>query len=127
RQMHFKNVFIHPTVMWRTSVTRRLPAYPDSYPHAEDYAYFFEMLQQGRAAILPEFLVISEINPKGLSLTFRRQQLKSRISVVRKYGHNRLYGIMGELRLRLWMLVPAAWALKIKKWILFVKPIQHPS
>jgi glycosyltransferase involved in cell wall biosynthesis len=127
RQMHFKNVFIHPTVMWRASVTRRLPTYPDSYPHAEDYAYFFEMLQQGRSAILPEFLMISEINPKGLSMTFRRQQLKSRINVVRKYGHNRLYGIIGELRLRLWMLVPAAWALKIKKWILFVKPIQHPS
>lgn len=127
RQMHFKNVFIHPTVMWRASVTRRLPAYPDTYPHAEDYAYFFEMLQQGKAAILPEYLVISEINPKGISITFRRQQLKSRIDVVRKYGHNRLYGIMGELRLRLWMLVPAAWALKIKKWILFVKPIQHPS
>jgi glycosyltransferase involved in cell wall biosynthesis len=127
RQMHFKNVFIHPTVMWRASVTRRLPAYPDTYPHAEDYAYFFEMLQQGRAAILPEYLVISEINPGGISITFRRQQLKSRIDVVRKYGHSRLYGIMGELRLRLWMLVPAAWALKIKKWILFVKPIQHPS
>jgi len=127
RQMHFKNVFIHPTVMWRASVTRRLPAYPDTYPHAEDYAYFFEMLQQGKAAILPEYLVISEINPRGISITFRRQQLKSRIDVVRKYGHNRLYGIMGELRLRLWMLVPAAWALKIKKWILFVKPIQHPS
>jgi glycosyltransferase involved in cell wall biosynthesis len=127
RQMHFKNVFIHPTVMWRASVIRRLPAYPDTYPHAEDYAYFFEMLRQGRAAILPEYLVISEINPRGISLSFRRQQLKSRIDVVRKYGHSRLYGIMGELRLRLWMLVPPALALKIKKRILFVKPIQHPS
>ncbi|MES1160623.1 MAG: glycosyltransferase [Bacteroidota bacterium] len=117
RGMHFKNVFIHPTVMWRAGISAKVPSYPESFPHAEDYGFFYELLQHGRSAILPYYLMICEISRSGLSLTHRRQQMKSRIKVVRHYGNNALYGLLGELRLRLLMLLPAGWALKIKKQI----------
>jgi hypothetical protein len=115
--MHFKNVFIHPTVMWRAEVAAWLSAYPETFPHAEDYGFFYELLQHGKAAVLPYYLMVCEISRTGLSLTHRRQQLKSRIKVVRQYGNSMLYGFLGELRLRLLMLLPAEWALKIKKQI----------
>jgi len=117
RDMHFKNVFIHPTVMWRAGMTAKVPFYPETFPHAEDYGFFYELLQHGRSAILPYYLVICEISRSGLSLTHRRQQMISRIKVVRQYGNNTLYSLLGELRLRLLMLLPAEWALKIKKQI----------
>jgi glycosyltransferase involved in cell wall biosynthesis len=115
REMHFKNVFIHPTVMWRAGVAARLPAYPETFPHAEDYGFFYELLQHGKAAILPYYLMICEISPGGLSLSHRKQQLRSRIKVVRQYRNSLVYGVLGEIRLRLLMLLPAEWALKIKK------------
>lgn len=115
RDMHFRNVFIHPTVMWRAAMTKIPLTYPETFPHAEDYGFFYELLQHGRAAVLPYFLMTCEITRNGISHTHRREQMKSRIKVVRQYGDNRWYRILGELRLRLWMLVPAEWALKIKK------------
>jgi len=115
RGMHFKNVFIHPTVMWRAGMNAKVTSYPDIFPHAEDYGFFYELLQHGKAAILPYYLMICEISRTGLSLTHRRQQMKSRIKVVRQYGNNKVYGLLGELRLRLLMLLPSEWALKIKK------------
>lgn len=115
RDMHFRNVFIHPTVMWRAAMTSIPLTYPETFPHAEDYGFFYELLQHGKAAILPEYLVTCEINRKGLSHIHRREQMKSRIKVVRQYGSNTWYRLLGELRLRLWMMVPAEWALKIKK------------
>jgi glycosyltransferase involved in cell wall biosynthesis len=115
RDMHFKNVFIHPTVMWRAGVAARLPAYPETFPHAEDYGFFYELLQHGKAAILPYYLMVCEISPTGLSLSHRKQQLRSRIKVVRQYRDSLLYGVLGEIRLRLLMLLPSEWALKIKK------------
>jgi len=115
RDMHFKNVFIHPTVMWRAGVAARLPAYPETFPHAEDYGFFYELLQHGKAAVLPYYLMVCEISRTGLSLSHRKQQLRSRIKVVRQYRDSILYGVLGEIRLRLLMLLPAEWALKIKK------------
>src|SRR5882757_256175 len=81
RNMHFRNVFIHPTVIWRAEVAAWLSAYPETFPHAEDYGFFYELLQHGKAAVLPYYLTICEISRTGLSLTHRRQQLKSRIEV----------------------------------------------
>ncbi|MBS1934312.1 MAG: glycosyltransferase, partial [Bacteroidetes bacterium] len=38
--MHFKNMFIHPTVMWRADAMTRSGIYPEQFPHAEDYGFF---------------------------------------------------------------------------------------
>jgi glycosyltransferase involved in cell wall biosynthesis len=115
REMHFKNVFIHPSVMWRAEAVAAVQAYPDSFPHAEDYAFFYELLRRGKGAVLPQFLVVCEISRAGLSISYRKQQLLSRLRVVRHYRESVWYGMLGEARLRLLMLLSADWALKIKK------------
>jgi glycosyltransferase involved in cell wall biosynthesis len=65
--MYFRNIFIHPTVMWRTSALEKTGAYPSTFPHAEDYGFFQALLTKGRGAVIPEPLVNCELNPKGIS------------------------------------------------------------
>lgn len=110
--MHFRNLFIHPTVMWRDG----LPAafYPYEFPHAEDYGLFYKMIGSMRCAVLPEKLVTCRINPKGLSLQHRRMQLKSRIKVVRHFGSHSILTVLGVIRLKLLLLVPHRVILAIK-------------
>jgi len=121
RSMHFRNIFIHPTVMWRADVTRKVGVYPEDFPHAEDYGFFYEIISRGEAAIIPEDLVICEINPKGLSLYFRREQLKSRIRVVKQYGKNRVYSLIGIIKLWLLLAIPYNIVLQTKKIIYGIK------
>jgi hypothetical protein len=119
--MHFRNIFIHPTVMWRAEVTRKAGVYPEDFPHAEDYGFFYEIISRGKAAIIPDDLVICEINPKGISLFFRREQLKSRIRVVKQYGKNRLYSLIGIMKLWLLLVIPYKIVLQTKKIIYGIK------
>ena len=115
RSMHFRNIFIHPTVMWRAAVTERAGIYPENYPHAEDYGFFYEIINRGQGAVLPENLVTCEINPNGLSLSFRKEQLRSRMQVVKDYGKNRLFSLIGVLKLRILMVIPYKTILGIKR------------
>jgi hypothetical protein len=114
RGMHFRNLFIHPSVMWRASALARVPYYPYDLPHAEDYGFFYQLLQQGAAAILPEALVTCELNPNGISLRYRRQQLRSRMKAVLRYGGNRLLGILGVLKLQVMQIIPYRLILRLK-------------
>jgi hypothetical protein len=112
--MHFRNLFIHPTVMWRATVHDKVPAYPADLPHAEDYGFFCEILRHGRAAILPEELVTCKINPRGLSLRYRRRQLQSRIKTVLRYRKNKILGLLGALKVLFLLLVPYRIVLLLK-------------
>ena len=114
RGMHFRNLFIHPSVMWRAAARPGVNRYPHDLPHAEDYGFFYKIVLEGRAAILPEVLTICEINPDGLSFRNRRQQLLSRIKTVLRYGNNKLLGSMGALKLVLLLLIPYRVILTLK-------------
>lgn len=114
RGMHFRNLFIHPSVMWRASTLKRVSHYPSDLPHAEDYGFFFKLLRQGKAAILPEALVTCEINPDGLSVRHRKEQLKGRMKAVTRYRGNRVLGMLGVWKLRLLQLIPYRMALLVK-------------
>jgi hypothetical protein len=105
RSMYFRNVFIHPTVLWR-STSLEYFRYPDTFPHAEDYALFYKILLQKHAAILDEFLVICEINPRSISVHNRLEQLSSRMKVIRSFGSNPILVMAGRLKLFLLKLIP---------------------
>ncbi|HET6255804.1 MAG TPA: glycosyltransferase [Puia sp.] len=112
--MHFRNLFIHPALMWRASVSRIIARYPVDLPYAEDYGFVYEILRRGNVAILPEELVTCRIDPQGLSLRFRRQQLKSRLRTVLRYHTNSFLGLLGAMRLALMFLIPYKLALSLK-------------
>lgn len=113
--MYFRNIFIHPTVMWRLSAQEKVSAYPHTFPHAEDYGFFQLLLQKGRGAVMGEVLVTCELNPKGLSLGNRSAQLKSRMKVVRTFGTNKWLTAMGMLKLMILQLVPYRLVLRLKR------------
>lgn len=120
RTMHFRNVFIHPTVMWRFSSNQRFK-YPEQFPHAEDYGLFYNMVSEKKSAILNEFLVTCEINPAGISASNRAVQLRSRLKVILHYGKNKFYLLLGAVKLLLLMKVPYELVFMTKKKIFKVQ------
>jgi glycosyltransferase involved in cell wall biosynthesis len=121
RGMYFRNIFIHPTVIWRASIMKKTGLYPENFPYAEDYGFFYEILSKGKAAVIPEDLVIAEINNKGLSLQFRKEQLKSRGRVVRQYGKNSLLRMMGMIKLYMLRVIPYGLVFQVKRLIYGIK------
>jgi glycosyltransferase involved in cell wall biosynthesis len=121
RGMHFRNIFRHSTVMWRADVIGKAGKYPYTFPHAEDYGFFYQILNKGKAAIIPRDLVICEINPNSISVNHRREQYQSRIRVVRQYGKNKLFSLIGIVKLRLLLLIPYKIILQTKRFVYGIK------
>ena len=115
RDMHLRNSFIHPTVMFRSNLLDKVKEYPGKYPYAEDYAFFWELSRVTLTWIIPEYLVTCEINEGGISLKNRRTQLKSRQRVLAEYAVSPFLKFAGILRLRVLSLVPKRLALLIKR------------
>jgi glycosyltransferase involved in cell wall biosynthesis len=112
REMYFRNVFIHPTVMWRKSA---IELYPEDFPHAEDYGLFYSQIKKINSAIIPEPLVVCKLNPAGISLANRKLQLKSRIAVVRALGKNKWLVLLGIVKVRLLIVLPYQLIFQLKK------------
>lgn len=86
KEMHLKCSFIHPTVMFRREVLDSVGYYPENYPHAEDYAYFWLILTQFKVSILPEVYVDIITNTKTVSsINFKKQAL-SRAKIIKHFG-----------------------------------------
>lgn len=109
--MYFRNLFIHPTVMWRPGAEK----YPADFPHAEDYGLFQQLLRQGKGALIPQPLVTCALDPNGLSRRNRKEQIKSRIKVVRRFGENKWLTSLGVVKLLLLQYLPFQWVLRLKK------------
>lgn len=116
RGMHFRNLFIHPTMMFRVTTDRSGPYYPVEYPHAEDYALAWNLIHKGRAEILPKILVYCELNEQGLSATHRGKQLKARANVIRDIAVNNNLKIVAYCYLFLLRIVPKRLILRLKHW-----------
>ena len=120
RKMFLNNMFIHPTVMFRTKALEVIKEYPYDYPAAEDYAFFFKFVQIFQTANIPEVLIRFEINPHGgISSTRRKAQVKSRIKIVMENFEWNYYPIVGLARNSLLLLIPRKYVESVKKKILW--------
>jgi hypothetical protein len=115
KAMHFRNVFIHPTVIFKTSLLKKTGYYPENFSHAEDYAFFWKLIRQGPSHILDEFLVTCEINAEGISLKNRQKQLAGRTKVVAEFGTNFFFRITGLFRIKVLHILPKQLVLRLKK------------
>lgn len=106
KAMHLRNVFIHPTVMFRTELLEQSGVYPYEYPHAEDYALFWKMIKVMKSAILDEYLVACSINAGGISMGNRTAQLKSRLRVVWNLGSRQELKFLNFFKMKLLLFVP---------------------
>jgi glycosyltransferase involved in cell wall biosynthesis len=115
RSMYFRNAFIHPTVVFRFDVVEKLGFYPHRYPYAEDYALFWQIANSAQTAIIPLYLVVCELNSKGISLVNRVKQLQSRLVIVQDFGHTFALKILGILKIKTLMKIPYSFILYVKK------------
>lgn len=117
RVMHTRNCFIHPAVMLRTSVIRKLGPYSEDFKAAEDYEYFFRILQQSKVANLPDEVVVCAFSPKGISLSRRRTQIISRLKVMLRYfDPTMVESYLGLLKSVLLCIAPILAVLTIKRY-----------
>lgn len=115
RAMYFRNVFIHPTVIFRKSLLKQSGYYPYQFLYAEDYAFFWILLKKSTSSVLGEFLVISELNSEGISHKHRKVQLTSRARVIKTFGTNAILKTSGRIKLIVLKLIPHRIVLQMKK------------
>ena len=115
KALYFRNVFIHPTIIVRAEVIKDIGLYPAEYPHAEDYAWFWNIAMRFNTCIMPLYLVVSEINTSGISQSNRLKQLRSRLAVLKKFGYKFALRKLGILKIRLLMLIPYPLVLSVKR------------
>jgi glycosyltransferase involved in cell wall biosynthesis len=115
REMHWKCSFIHPTVVFRNSALAETNLYPTTFPYAEDYALFFELVKTRETHILQGFHVETEINHEGISVKKRQQQIRSKINIIRTYGVSKLLILAGISRQYFISLFPVRWLSSLKK------------
>jgi len=115
KKMFINCMFIHPTVMFRADILTETGYYPVDRKSAEDYAFFFKIVNRFETANLQEFLVKIEINPSGISLTQRKQQVASRLKVIRDNFHFGFYPLYGLIRNTIIYFTPNSLIMFLKK------------
>ncbi len=114
KEMHFKCSFIHPTIMFRKEMLEKVGLYPENYPYAEDYAYFWEILNKFEVAILPLNLVFVSIHKNNISYQNRRVQLLTRKKIVSEMGNSFINKLLGLSYIKILSLLPVNLAYKLK-------------
>jgi glycosyltransferase involved in cell wall biosynthesis len=104
--MRFNNAFMHPTVVLRTRVIDDVGDYPLGYPAAEDYAFFWTIMEFGRVANLSDVLIDYEVDPDGISRSRRERQLRSRLQVQSDHSDGSVRARAGILRTLLLLKAP---------------------
>ena len=113
--MYFPNVYMHATVIFRTDLLKHTGYYPTNFELAEDYAFFWTLLNYKQSSIIDQFLVLCELNVSGISFSNKSKQLKARWRVVKNYGSDNIMKIIGFIRLLLLYVIPKSLVLHLKK------------
>ncbi|HSH64527.1 MAG TPA: glycosyltransferase, partial [Bacteroidia bacterium] len=114
KEMHYKCTFIHPSVMFRKEVLNTVGLYPTNYPHAEDYAFFWNILKKYKGAVVPEILVKITFSDVHVSAQNYKKQLQTRKKIVHDFGENTWHQWMGIRMLTVKSLLSFSFILKLK-------------
>lgn len=116
RVMHGRSCFIHPAVMLRVAALRAVGPYSERYPSAEDFELFWRLMGTWKVANLSEPVVEYVLDPRGISLAKRSQQVRSRIRILLAYFDPRAWESYAGLAKNLILLVvPYRWVCWIKR------------
>lgn len=98
KRMFLNSMFVHPSVIFRTKVLKTVGYYPTNYKSAEDFAYFFNMVENFQCANLPEVLLEYVMDQNSISAKKRKGQVKNRIRIIWDHFHLGFYPIYGLIR-----------------------------
>lgn len=110
KKMYLNNTFVHPSVVFRSSILKKAGNYPFKYRFAsQDYAFFFNIMKHYRVENMPEVLVDYVISANSISTKKRRLQVKNRLHIIWDNYYLGFYPTYGLLRNLLLLLLPR-WA-----------------
>lgn len=98
KKMYFNLMFVHPSVVFRTSVLEEVGLYPENFNVALDYAFIFNVVKKKKVENLPEILLNYVIDPNSISTQRRKRQVWNRIRVITKHFYFGYYPVVGLLR-----------------------------
>ena len=99
KKMYLNNTFLHPSIMFRTSVLDATGNYPHKYRRAsQDYAFIFNVLKEFKVENYPEILIDYVTASNSISTTKRRLQVKNRIRIILDNFYFGFYPIYGLIR-----------------------------
>jgi len=106
KKMYLGNLFIHPSVFFRTSIIKEIGYYPTNYEAAEDYAYFFKIVRKLQTSNINQVLVKFVIEENGISALKRRVQINNRVKIIWDNFYFGYWPILGLTKNILIMLIP---------------------
>lgn len=116
-EMKKNTAFVHPTVMFRLIVIEKVGLYPLGTTAAEDYSFFWMIARQYPTANLSDILIEYELDSGGISLSQRKKQLQSRLSIQWYYLDGSWQAWFGLIRTLILMVLPHRWILIVKKYL----------
>ncbi|WP_298314729.1 glycosyltransferase [uncultured Aquimarina sp.] len=114
KKMYLNTTFIHPSVVFESSILSDIGLYPLDYPAAEDYAFFMNIVKKYRSENYPEVLMDYLIDPNSISSLKRQRQVKSRIKGILKNYYIGWYPTYGLIRNVLLLLISRKMSNKLK-------------
>ncbi|KAA1244328.1 glycosyltransferase [Aquimarina sp. RZ0] len=102
KKMYLNTMFVHPSVVFQTSIIEDIGYYPINYKAAEDYAYFFNIINEFKSENFPEPLLDYIIDENSISSKKRKRQVYSRIRVILcnfSFGFYPIYGLFRNVLL----------------------------
>lgn len=114
-KMYLNSMLIHPAIVFSTSILEIIGCYSVNHKSAEDYAFFFAISKRFKMANIDQYLTQIEINENGISVQRRRQQVKSRIQIIKENFYFGYYPIYGLIRNYALLFMPYSIILEIKK------------
>jgi len=115
KKMYINAMHIHPTIMFRNKILKSIGLYPVDFKAAEDFAFFFKIIQKYKVANINSNLVDCELNPNGISSIQRKTQAKNRIRIILKYFYFGFYPIYGLIRSVILYILPLKVLIFMKK------------
>lgn len=117
-KMFVNSMHLHPCVMFRTKILDTIGFYPTNYKAAEDYAYFFKIVNMYETYNIPKSLIRFQIDEIGISATKRTLQVKNRIKIILTHFYFGFWPIYGLTRSLLLLIIPNNIIKNVKKRIL---------
>jgi hypothetical protein len=96
-KMFTNSMFVHPSVVFRKCLIKQIGFYPVEYKAAEDYAFFFNIVNNFKSENLAEPLLNYVIDDRSISSIKRKLQVRSRIRIILnnfKFGFYPIYGLL---------------------------------
>ena len=76
--MYLNSMFVHPSVVFRSEIISTTGKYPLNRKAAEDYAFFFKVVNYYKSENYPEILLDYIISTKSISVKNRKKQVYNR-------------------------------------------------